>query len=87
LRHCAASRKVAGSILDDVDSASDRNEYQEYFLVGKGCRCVSVTTFHFHVPIFYKYGSLNLLELHGTVKGLHRDCFTFAFYYILTVCD
>ena len=52
LRHCAASRKVAGSFLDDVDSASDRNEHQEYFLVGKGGRCVSLTTFHFHVPIF-----------------------------------
>jgi hypothetical protein len=41
-----------GFVLDDVDSASDRNEYQEYFLVGKGSRCVSLTTFHFHVPIF-----------------------------------
>jgi hypothetical protein len=50
LRHCAKSRKVAGSISDDdigifidiilrlhygpgVDSASNRNEYQEYCLV------------------------------------------------------
>jgi hypothetical protein len=44
LRHCATSRKVAGSILDGVtgifhwhnpsgvDSSSNRNEYQEYFL-------------------------------------------------------
>jgi hypothetical protein len=42
LRHCATNRKVAGSITDDsrffhwhnpgVDSASNRNEYQEYFL-------------------------------------------------------
>jgi hypothetical protein len=46
LRYCATSRKVAGSIPDDitgifhslphyglgVDSVSDRNEYQEYFL-------------------------------------------------------
>jgi hypothetical protein len=27
-----------------VDSASNRNEYQEYFLVGKGGRCVGLTT-------------------------------------------
>ena len=27
-----------------VDSASDRNEYQEYFLGGKGGRCVGLTT-------------------------------------------
>ena len=29
-----------------VDSASNRNEYQEYFLGGKGSRCVSLTTYH-----------------------------------------
>jgi len=62
LRHCATSRKVAGSIPDGVigifhchnpsrphygpgvDSASNRNKYQEYFLVGKGGRCVGLTT-------------------------------------------
>jgi len=27
-----------------VDSASNRNEYQEYFLRGKGSRCVGLTT-------------------------------------------
>jgi len=27
-----------------VDSASNRNEYQEYFLGGKGGRCVRLTT-------------------------------------------
>ena len=59
LRHCATSRKVAGSIPDGViaifhwpfwphcdpgvDSASNRNEYQEYFLGGKGGRCVGPT--------------------------------------------
>jgi hypothetical protein len=37
LRYCATSRKVGGSIRDGVigpmaDSASNRNEYQEYFV-------------------------------------------------------
>ena len=27
-----------------VESASNRNEYQEYFLGGKGGRCVGLTT-------------------------------------------
>ena len=27
-----------------IDSASNRNEYQEYFLGGKGGRCVGLTT-------------------------------------------
>ena len=60
LRHCATNRKVAGSIPDGVigiihnpsgrhyypavDSASNRNEYQEYFLGGTGSRCVRLTT-------------------------------------------
>ena len=56
LRHYATSRTVTGSIPDGVigifidiilpatvDSASNRNEYQEYFLGGKGGRCIGVT--------------------------------------------
>ena len=37
LRHCATSRKVAGSIPDNT------NEYHEYFLGGKGGRRVGLT--------------------------------------------
>ena len=64
LRHCATSRKVAGSIPDGVigifhghnpsgrsmvlgstqSLTSNRNEYQEYFLGGKGGWCVGLTT-------------------------------------------
>jgi hypothetical protein len=45
-----------------VDSAPNRNEYQEYFLGGKGGRCVELKPYHFHVPIILKSGSLNLVE-------------------------
>ena len=31
-------------MVPGVDSASDRNEYHEYFLGGKGGRCVGMTT-------------------------------------------
>jgi hypothetical protein len=52
LRHCATSRKVAGSFPDGarphygpwIDPASNGNGYQEYFLEGKGGRCVGLTT-------------------------------------------
>ena len=44
-----------------VDSASNRNEHQEYFLWGKGGRCVELTS----LPIFLKPGSLKLLEPSG----------------------
>ena len=61
LRHCATSRRVAGSIPDcvtgifhwhnpsgrsmapGVDSASNRNEYQEHIMMGKGGRYVGLT--------------------------------------------
>jgi hypothetical protein len=32
-----------------VDSASNTYEHQGYLLLGKGSRCVGLTTFHFHV--------------------------------------
>ena len=58
LMHCDTGRKVAGFIPDCVTgifhchnpsgrgvvSASNRNEYQEYFLRGKGVRYVGLTT-------------------------------------------
>jgi len=34
-----------------VDSASNINEYQEYFLGGKGGRCVRLTAYHHPVPL------------------------------------
>jgi hypothetical protein len=58
LGQCATSQKVAGSIPDEiivifhwlnpsglsgVDSTSNRNEYQDYFLGGKGGRCIWLT--------------------------------------------
>jgi hypothetical protein len=57
LRHCATSRKVAGSIPEGsltsffrplfsprVDTACNRNEYQGSCLGGKDGRCVGLTT-------------------------------------------
>ena len=41
LRHCATSWPHYGP---GIDSASNRNEYQECFLWGKGGRCVGLTT-------------------------------------------
>jgi hypothetical protein len=57
LKHCATSWKFAGSIRHDVtgiffrshyvsgvDSSSNRNKYQEYFVGSKGGQCVGLTT-------------------------------------------
>ena len=90
--HCATSWKVAGSIPGvnwnfsltsfrphcgpGIDSASSRNEYQEYFLVGKGGGCLRLTT----LPPSCADG-LETCEPQppGTLRacpGLHCDCFT-----------
>ena len=41
-----------------VASASNRNEYQEHFLGGKGGRCVRLTTYHHPVPLSRNLGIL-----------------------------
>jgi len=38
-----------------VDSASNRNEYQEYFLGAKGGRSVGREPCHLYAPIVYKF--------------------------------
>ena len=57
-----------------VDSASNRNEYQEYFLGSKGGRCVRLTTYHHPVPLSRNLGTLtswNSLGHPRPVMGLN----------------
>ena len=56
-----------------VDSASNRNEYQEFFLGVKSGRCVRLTTYHHPVPLSRNLGTLtswNPLGLSRPVMGL-----------------
>ena len=48
-----------------IDSASNRNEYQEYFLGDKGGRCVRMTTLPPSCAVVTKSGNLNFLEPSG----------------------
>ena len=60
-----------------VGSASNRNEYQEYFLGGKGGRCVGLTTLP---PSCADCLEIWESQPPGTLwacPGLYRDCFTF----------
>jgi len=52
-----------------VDSASKRNEYQEYFLGVKSGRCVRLTTLPPSCVVVTKSGSLNFLETSGPVQA------------------
>ena len=51
-----------------VDSASHRNEYQEYFLGDKDGRYVGLTNLLPSYAAVMKSGSLNLLEPSGRVQ-------------------
>ena len=84
LRHCATSRKVAGSIADLVigifnwlnsSSPTNRNKYQVYLLVGKGGQCVRLTT----LPP----SCSECLEIPGALRvcpGLLWNSFIFFYY-------
>ena len=52
-----------------VDSASNRNEYQEYFLGGKSGRCVRLTTLPPSCAVVMKFGNLNFLEPSGPLQA------------------
>ena len=60
-----------------VDSASNRNEYQEYFLGDKGGRCIGLTALPVHVLNVLKFGSLSLLETSGPVQTCNRIALSF----------
>ena len=68
-----------------VDSASNRNEYQEYFLRGKSGRCIGLTTLPPYVPIVLKSGSLNILEPSGPVQACNGIAFLLYLNRVLTV--
>ena len=73
--NCSFTLSFRSHYGPDVDSAPNRNEYREYFLGGKGGRCVGLIPHH--MPTIWKSGSHNHLEPSGLVTGLYRDSFTF----------
>ena len=63
-----------------ADSASNRNEYQEYFLGCKCGRCLRLTILPSPCAVVMKSGKLNFLEPSGLLSGRKVT----AFYMILT---
>jgi len=58
-----------------VDSASNRNEYQEHFLGGKSGRCVRPTTLPPSCAVVTKSGKLNFLEPSGPLQACNGTAF------------
>jgi len=50
--------------------ASNRNEYQVYFLGCKGGRCLRLTTLPQSCAVVMKSGNLNFLESSGPLQAL-----------------
>jgi hypothetical protein len=77
LRHCATSRKIAGSIPDGAFRIFHwHNPYDctmslrlTRLLTEMSARNISWQPYHFHVPIVLKSGSVNLLKPSGPVQA------------------
>jgi hypothetical protein len=63
------SLEFFSDIIIPVDSSSNRNEYQVYFLRGKGGRCVRLTTLPPPCTVVMKSGNLNFLEPSGPLQA------------------
>ena len=59
----------------EVDSASNRNEYQEYFLGGKGRRCLGLTTLPPSCADCLEIWEPQTLGTLSACPDLYRDCF------------
>ena len=62
-----------------VDSASNRNEYLEYFLRVKAAGAYGWQPYHLLVPIVLKSGSLKLLKPSGPAQACNWIGLPFAF--------
>jgi len=62
-----------------VDSASNRNEYQEHFLRDKGGRCVRLTTLPPSCAVVMKSGNLNFLEPSGQLQACNGTALPFDY--------
>jgi len=60
-----------------VDSASNRNEYRDYFLVGKDGRCVRLTTLPPSCSVVTNSWSLNFQEPSGPVQACNGTALPF----------
>jgi len=58
-----------------VDSASNTNEYQVYFLGGKGGWCVRLTTLPPSCAVVMKSGNLKFLEFSGPLQACNGSDF------------
>jgi len=65
-----------------VDSTSDRNKYQEYFLGVKAAGAKAWQTYHLHVPTVSKSESLKLLEPSGPVQACNGIALPVTLYFI-----
>ena len=68
-----------------VDSSSNRNEYQEYFLGGKGGRCVRLTTLPPSCAAVMRSGNLNFLEPSGPLQVCNRTDLPFSLFVLRSI--
>jgi len=68
-----------------VDSASNRNEYQEYFLGCKSGRCVRLTTLPPSCSVVTKSGNLNFLEPSEPLRACNGTALPYVHQHMHTI--
>jgi len=63
-----------------VDTASNRNEFQEHFLESKGGRCVKLTVYHFPVPLSRNLGTLTFWNTLGLSVPVNKTALSLLIY-------
>ena len=69
-----------------IDSASNRNEYQQIFLGINAARCVRLTNITPSCAVVMKSGNLNFLEPSGSLQACNGPDLPFHILLVLHLC-
>ena len=79
-RNCSLTKSFRSHYGPGIDTASNRNEYQEDFVGGKCGRCVRLTSLPPPCAVVMKSWNLNFLETSGLLRACNGTDLSFFFF-------